>query len=86
MEHMTGEPCPLCGARAAITVGPVYGGLKRRLWRRIPFEERLYRCAVGHVYSVRTEGDAVTAVPFESVDEWLERKTGTDAPERPPGL
>ena len=83
---MTGEPCPLCGAEAAITIGPVYEGTKRKLWRRQRFEERLYRCAEGHVYSVRTEGDAVTTAPYESVDEWLERKIGIDAPERPPGL
>jgi hypothetical protein len=69
---MTSEPCPLCGAEAAITVGPVYGGVTRKLWRRRPFEEALYRCAEGHVY--------------ESVDEWLERKTGTERLERPPGL
>jgi hypothetical protein len=83
---MTTEPCPLCGAAAAITVGPVYGGVKRTLWRRRPFEEALYRCAEGHVYAVRTEGDLVTTEPYESVDEWLERKTGTERPERPPGI
>jgi len=83
---MTREPCPLCGAEAAITVGPVYGGTKRTLLRRRAFEERLYRCTEGHVYSVRTEGDAVTVEPYESVEEWLQRRTGLDASERPPGL
>ena len=83
---MTGEPCPVCGAEAAISVGPVYEGTKRRLWSRQSFEERLYRCAEGHVYSVRTQGDSVTTEPYESVEEWLGRKTGVDAPERPPGL
>jgi len=83
---MTAEPCPVCGAEAANTVGPVYGGVKWRLWRRQPFEEALYRCPEGHVYSVRTEGDSVTSEPYESVDEWLERRTGTDRLERPPGL
>jgi hypothetical protein len=83
---MTTEPCPLCGAAAANSVGPVYGGVKRTLWRRRPFEERLYRCADGHVYSVRTEGDTVTTAAYSSIEEWLERKTGVDAPERPPGL
>jgi hypothetical protein len=83
---MSTEPCPLCGADAAITVGPVYGGVKRTLWRRRPFEEALYRCAEGHVYSVRTEGGSVTTEPYESVDEWLERKTGTERTDRPPGL
>jgi hypothetical protein len=38
------------------------------------------------VYSVRTEGDSVATEPYESVDEWLERKTGLNPPERPPGL
>ena len=83
---MTREPCPVCGEQAAITVGPVYEGTKRRLWRRRAFEERLYRCPEGHVYAVRTEGDAVSTEPYESIDEWLERKSGVDAPERPPGL
>lgn len=83
---MSAEPCPLCGAEAANTVGPVYGGVKRRLWRRRPFEERLYRCEEGHVYAVRTEGGEVATTAYESVDEWLERKTGTERPERPPGL
>jgi len=83
---MTREPCPMCGAEAANTVGPVYEGTKRRLWRRLPFEERLYRCTEGHVYAVRTDGNSVTATSYSSVDEWLERKTGADAPERPPGL
>ena len=83
---MTHEPCPACGAEAAISVGPVYGGTRRTLWRRRAFEERLYRCAEGHVYSVRTEGDSVATEPYESVDEWLERKTGLNPPERPPGL
>ncbi|HLM93349.1 MAG TPA: hypothetical protein VK273_06035 [Gaiellaceae bacterium] len=83
---MTSEPCPLCGAEAVITVGPVYGGVTRKLWRRRPFEEALYRCAEGHVYSVRNEGGSVTTEPYESVDEWLERKTGTERLERPPGL
>jgi hypothetical protein len=82
---MTTEPCPVCGAEAVTTVGPVYGGMKRTLWRRRAFEEALYRCAEGHVYAVRTEDGSVTSEPYESVDEWLERKTGTERPERPPG-
>lgn len=83
---MTGEPCPLCGAEAATTVGPVYGGMKRTLWRRRPFEEQLFRCREGHVYAVRTEGGVVSAQSYESVDDWLERKTGSERPPRPPGL
>jgi hypothetical protein len=38
------------------------------------------------VYSVRAEGGRVTAAPHDSVSDWLSRKTGADAPERPPGL
>lgn len=83
---MTREPCPLCGADAANTVGPVYGGVKRTLWRRRTFEEQLYRCTEGHVFSVRDEGGEITTRPYDSVDAWLERTTGMDAPERPPGL
>jgi hypothetical protein len=83
---MTDEPCPLCGAKAAINVGPVYSGARGMLWRRRAFEEQLYRCEEGHVYSVRTEGGAVSVEPYESVEEWLERKLRVDAPERPPGL
>jgi hypothetical protein len=83
---MTDEPCPVCGAKAAITVGPVYSGATRVLWRRRRFEEQLFRCEEGHVYSVRTEGGTVSAEPYESVEEWLEHKLGVDAPERPPGL
>jgi ligand-binding SRPBCC domain-containing protein len=77
---------PLCGAKAAITVGPVYSGATRTLWRRRAFDEQLFRCEEGHVYSVRTEDGAVSAEPYENVEEWLERKLGVDAPERPPGL
>jgi len=80
------EPCPVCGAEAVTTVGPVYSGATRMLWRRRPFEERLFRCGEGHVYSVRTEGETVSTQPYESVEEWLERKLGVAAPERPPGL
>lgn len=83
---MTAEHCPICGAEAANTVGPVYSGATRMLWRRRAFEEQLFRCGEGHVYSVRTEGGAVSTEPYESVDEWLERKLGVSAPERPPGL
>jgi rRNA maturation protein Nop10 len=83
---MTDEPCPVCGGEAAITVGPVYSGTTRMLWRRRAFEEQLFRCDEGHVFAVRIEDEAVSTEPFESVDEWLERKLGAAAPERPPGL
>jgi rRNA maturation protein Nop10 len=80
------EPCPVCGEPAVNTVGPVYSGATRTLWRRRPFEEQLFRCPEGHVYSVRSEGGRTSSEPYESVSDWLSRKTGTDAPERPPGL
>jgi rRNA maturation protein Nop10 len=83
---MTAEPCPVCGSQAVNTVGPVYGGTKRTLWRRRSFEEALYRCAEGHVYAVRTEGGSVTTEAYDSIDDWLVRKTGTERPERPPGF
>jgi hypothetical protein len=83
---MTREPCPVCGAPPAITVGPVYGGTTRSLWRRRAFEEQLFRCAEGHVYSVRSEGGLLSVEPHENVDQWLERKVGAERPERPPGL
>jgi hypothetical protein len=82
---MTG-PCPVCGEAAVNTVGPVYSGSKGLLWRRRYFEEKLYRCGEGHVYAVRVEGDAISIDPYESVEEWVERKLGVKAPERPPGL
>jgi hypothetical protein len=83
---MTDEPCPLCGARAAITVGPVYSGARGMLWRRRAFDERLFRCDEGHVYAVRVEGGTISTELYESVEDWLERKLGVAAPERPPGL
>ena len=83
---MTAEPCPVCGSQAVNTVGPVYGGMKRTLWRRRSFEEALYRWAEGHVYAVRTEGGSVTTEAYDSIADWLERKTGTERPERPPGF
>jgi hypothetical protein len=83
---VTRVPCPLCDAPAATTVGPVYSGSTRSLWRRRSFEETLYRCAEGHIYSVRIEGESVTTEPYESLDAWLEHKIGIDPPQRPPGL
>ncbi|MEO8290963.1 MAG: hypothetical protein ABI649_08230 [Gaiellaceae bacterium] len=80
---MTREPCPLCDSAAATTVGPVYAGSTRFLWRRQTFEETLYRCAEGHIYSVRIEGESVRTEPHESVQDWLERTTGIAPPERP---
>jgi hypothetical protein len=83
---MTGEPCPLCGAQPATTVGPVYSGASGVLWRRHTFEEQLYRCTEGHVYAVRTESGSVSAKSYDSVEEWLERTVGVEPLQRPPGL
>jgi hypothetical protein len=83
-------PCPACGAPAAITVGPRYAGRRGLLWRRLSIDEQLFRCAEGHVYSVRTEsgraGDDVTSQAHESVEDWLRLRTGAEPPRRPPGL
>jgi hypothetical protein len=82
--------CPACRAAAAAPLGAPFVGKVRRLWRRSSFEERLYRCAEGHVYSVRVErsgrGEAVSSELFESVDDWLRARTGAEPPDRPPGL
>ncbi|HET6657844.1 MAG TPA: hypothetical protein VFG61_08120 [Gaiellaceae bacterium] len=83
---MSAPACPLCGAEASHTVGPVFSGARRTLFRRRAFEEQLFRCRKGHIYSVRSEGGRVSIESYESVGEWLERKTGAEAPERPPGL
>jgi hypothetical protein len=83
---MNGEPCPICGSPAATTVGPVYSGTTRFLWRRRRFDETLFRCLEGHVYSVRDEDGVVTAEAHESLDDWLEQRAGAQRPERPTGL
>jgi hypothetical protein len=83
---MNGEPCPGCGAPPAITVGAPYVGTVGFLWWKRPFEEQLYRCAEGHVYSVRVTADSTTSELHDSVEDWLRARTGDDAPSRPPGL
>ena len=85
-----GPPCPGCGAPAATTVGPRYAGRSGMVGRRRSFEEQLFRCAEGHVYSVRSErgsrGEGVTSQVHESVEEWMRLRTGAEPRERPPGL
>ena len=82
--------CPLCGAPVAVPVGPVFSGRTGMLWARRQFEERLYRCAEGHVYSVREErgrgGTRITREGHESLEGWLRTRTGTAPSARPPGL
>ena len=78
--------CPGCLSPPAITVGAPYVGAVGFLWWKKPFEEQLYRCAEGHIYSVRVSGDETVVEPHESVEAWLEARTGSHAPERPPGL
>jgi hypothetical protein len=82
----TEHACPGCGAPPSLTVGAPYVGAVGFLWWRRSFEEELYRCAEGHIYSVRVTGETTTIEPHESVEEWLRARTGTDAPTRPPGL
>ena len=87
---MTGEPCPACGAPPAAPLGAPFVGTTGLLWRKHPFEERLYRCAEGHVYSVRVEsgrgGESVSLEVWDGVDEWLRERTGAEPSHRPPGL
>jgi hypothetical protein len=82
--------CPACRAEAAAPLGAPFVGTVRRLWRRRSFEERLYRCAEGHVYSVRVErsgaGEAVSSELFDSVGDWLRARIGAEPLDRPPGL
>jgi len=83
-------PCPACGSPAATTVGPRYSGRSGMVGRRRGFEEQLFRCAEGHVYSVRVEagskGEDVTSQLHESVADWMRVRTGAEPPKRPPGL
>jgi hypothetical protein len=83
---MNGPPCPGCGAPPAITVGAPYVGAVGFLWWKRDFEEQLYRCAEGHVYSVRVSGETTTVEPHDSVEARLRARTGAEAPTRPPGL
>ena len=78
--------CPGCGSPPAITVGAPFVGTVGFLWWKRPFEEQLFRCAEGHIYSVRVSRGETTIEPHEDVEDWLRKRTGTDAPERPPGL
>lgn len=86
METWTDQACPGCGAPARVTVGVPYVGVVGFLWWKRPFEEQLYRCAEGHIFSVRVSEGATTTELHESVEAWLEARTGRDAPSRPPGL
>jgi hypothetical protein len=83
---MNGPPCPGCGSPAAITVGAPFVGAVGFLWWKRPFEEQLYRCAEGHVYSFRVSGESTTVEPHDSVEAWLRARTGDEGPTRPPGL
>lgn len=78
--------CPGCDSPPSVTVGAPYVGAVGFLWWKKPFEEQLYRCLEGHIYSVRVQGDTTTVEPHESVEEWLRTRIGADAPQRPPGL
>jgi hypothetical protein len=60
------------------------------LWSRRTFEEELFRCAEGHVYSVRVErgrgGEDVSAEVWDSLEEWLRVRGGGEPLTRPPEL
>jgi hypothetical protein len=83
---MNAPPCPGCAAPAVTTVGTPFVGAVGFLWWKRPFEEQLYRCAEGHIYSVRVSGEGTTIEPHESVEAWLRERTGAEVPDRPPGL
>ena len=73
---MNGTPCPGCGAPPAITVGTPYVGAVGFLWWKRPFEEQLYRCAEGHIYSVHVTEEETTTELHESVEAWLRARIG----------
>lgn len=85
------ERCPACGSEPVAEPGTRYTGRVGILWRKRSFEERLFRCAEGHVYSVREErrGREVVgrrAQAHDDVDDWLRTRTGEEPIKRPPGL
>ena len=80
------DRCPGCHSPPSVTVGAPYVGSVGFLWWKKPFEEQLYRCLEGHIYSVRVQGDTTTVEPHESVEQWLRTRIGADATQRPPGL
>lgn len=86
MENEPEHRCPGCESPPAITVGAPFVGAVGFLWWKRPFEERLYRCAEGHIYSVRMSEEATTIEPHDSVEDWLRARTGSETPARPPGL
>jgi hypothetical protein len=83
---MKGPECPGCGAPPSTTVGAPFVGAVGFLWWKRTFEENLYRCAEGHIYSVRVSEESTTTEMHESVEAWLRARTGADVLERPPGL
>ncbi len=83
---MSGHVCPGCNSPPAVPVGAPLVGAVGFLWWKRPFEEQLYRCAEGHIYSVRVSEGETTTELHESVEAWLRALTGSDAPSRPPGL
>jgi hypothetical protein len=83
---MNGPPCPGCSAPPATTVGAPFVGAVGFLWWKKPFEEQLFRCSEGHVYSARVTAAGTELELHESVEAWLRARTGDDAPSRPPGL
>ena len=83
---MSTPACPGCGAPPRVTVGAPFVGAVGFLWWKRAFEEQLYRCAEGHIYSVRVSEEEATTELHESVDAWLESRTGADPTFRPPSF
>ena len=68
-------------------MGAPFVGAVGFLWWTRPFEEQLYRCAEGHIYSVRVTEEATTTELHESVEaRALTRLGGQGTNRRPPGL
>jgi hypothetical protein len=86
VENEFEHRCPGCESPPAIAVGAPFVGAVGFLWWKRPFEERLYRCLEGHIYSVRVSGETTTIEQHDSVEDWLEARTGSEAQTRPPGL
>ena len=83
---MSGHACPGCNSPPTVPVGTPFVGAVGFLWWKRPFEEQLYRCAEGHIYSVRVSEERTTTELHESVGAWLRARTGSDVPSRPPGI
>ena len=83
---MSGHVCPGCNSPPAVPVGAPFVGAVGFLWWKRTFEEQLYRCSEGHVYSARVTADGTELELHEDVEAWLRARIGAEGPTRPPGL